>query len=121
MRLARLPASSAHAAPRLAPPRAAPVLVVSPRHTMAAIGGEPAAMPRPSVTRLDETPAAAPPGAKVIDVDFAVVSVKRAPRAKRGWFGNIKHALSMAAWAALIGFLIPPTFVLVGLFLRHAG
>jgi hypothetical protein len=121
LRLARL-ASASLRAPQLAPPRRTPTLVASaPRHIMAAIGGEPMEMPRLSVTRLDETPAAAPPGATVIDVEFAVISAKHAARAKRNWFGKLKHALSMAAWAALIGFLIPPAVVLASLLLRQAG
>ena len=65
-------------------------------------------MPAPRSTLLRETPDAAPTGARVIDAHYNVVR-----GASRGVWGRIKTVLMAIFWAALIGFLIPPAWVLV--------
>ena len=55
---------------------------------------------------LRETPNAAPANAQVIDASYEVV------RSKRGVLGAIRMACLALFWAALIGFLIPPAWVL---------
>jgi hypothetical protein len=57
--------------------------------------------------RLRETPNAAPLGAQVIDARFEVVAGKR-----RGVLGAIWMAFLAVFWAALIGFLIPPAWMI---------
>jgi hypothetical protein len=122
---ARLVAPPRGAAGALSPPRRAALAPMfgAPRHIMAAIDAEACAMPRPSVIRLEESPAPPPRSATIIDAEFAVVGGKRAKkqRPQRGFFGKIKRALTLAAWAALIGLMIPPTVVAVSLLLRHSG
>ena len=58
-------------------------------------------------TRLRETPNAAPLGAQVIDAQFEVVGGKR-----RGVLGAIWTACVAVFWAALIGLLIPPAWMI---------
>lgn len=65
-------------------------------------------MPAPRSTVLRETPDAAPSGAQVIDAQYQVVGGK-----SRGVLRRIKTALLALFWAALVGFLIPPAWVLV--------
>lgn len=62
-------------------------------------------MPRPIPLR--EAPGAAPPGAPVIDAEFRVV------RRRRGVLGALRRALAALLWAALIGFLVPPLWMLM--------
>lgn len=57
--------------------------------------------------RLRETPDAAPLGAQVIDAQFEVVAGKR-----RGVLANIWMACVAVFWAAVIGLLIPPVWLL---------
>ncbi len=57
--------------------------------------------------RLRETPNAAPLGAQVIDAQFEVVAGKR-----RGVLGALWTAFVAIFWAALIGFLIPPAWMI---------
>lgn len=65
-------------------------------------------MPRPDPIRLREAEASRPlHEAKVIDAEFRVVD--RAPRALR----MIWRALLAVFLAALIGFLIPPAWILL--------
>lgn len=64
-------------------------------------------MPAPRATLLRETPQAAQTGT-VIDARYEVVKGK-----KNGILRRIKTALTWILLAALIGFLIPPTWVLV--------
>ena len=65
-----------------------------------------AAMPA-KATRLRESHEAAPPSAKVIDAEFAIV------RGRRGWAAKLTLALAATALAALAGMLIPPLVVAV--------
>jgi hypothetical protein len=57
--------------------------------------------------RLRETPNAAPEGAHIIDARYELVSGKH-----RGVLGTLWIACVALFWAALIGFLIPPTWVI---------
>ena len=63
-------------------------------------------MPRPTVTRLKETLAAAPRRAEVIDVEFKVVG-------RRTIFGRIARFMLALAIAALVGALIPVAWAIV--------
>ena len=63
-------------------------------------------MPALRSTVLRETPDAAPSGAPVIDAQYQIVGGK-----PRGILRRIKTALMALFWAALIGFLIPPAWV----------
>ena len=65
-------------------------------------------MPAPLSTVLRETPDAAQSGARVIDARYEVVKGKN-----RGIIRRIKTALFAIFLAALIGFLIPPAWVLI--------
>lgn len=56
--------------------------------------------------RLRETPAAAPNGAHVIEARYEIVG------RKRGMLGAIRAAFIALFCAALIGFLIPPAWML---------
>jgi hypothetical protein len=56
--------------------------------------------------RLREMPNAAPTGRRVIDASYEIV------RGKRGVLGAIWIACLALFWAALIGFLIPPAWVI---------
>ena len=58
-------------------------------------------------TRLRETPRAAPEGAHVIEAHYELVSGKR-----RSFLGTLWIAAVALFWAALIGFLIPPAWVM---------
>ena len=58
-------------------------------------------------TRLRETPDAAPEGAHIIDARYELVSGKQ-----RGFLGTLWLASVALFWATLIGFLIPPAWVI---------
>jgi hypothetical protein len=58
-------------------------------------------------TRLRETPNAAPEGAQIIDARYELVGGRQ-----RGFFGTLWLACVALFWAALIGFLIPPAWVM---------
>lgn len=78
-------------------------------------------MPRgPKPTRLRENPRAAPPGARVIDVPYEVVGRKgRAPRPKpqRSFLGQVKWWFNAITTALIVGFLIPPAWLVLRAFL----
>ena len=57
--------------------------------------------------RLRETPNAAPEGAQIIDAPYEIVGGKQ-----RGILGTLWLACVALFWAALIGFLIPPAWVI---------
>ena len=66
-------------------------------------------MARPNTIRLRETKGAArAPNEHVIDADFKEVGLKRRTMVGRLWI-----ALVAVFWAAVIGFLIPPAWVLL--------
>jgi hypothetical protein len=65
-------------------------------------------MGRHEPIRARETRGAFGPGVEVIDVAFTEVGGKR-----RTIWGRIKSALQALLWAAVIGFLIPPAWVLI--------
>lgn len=65
-------------------------------------------MPAPRSTVLRETPSAAQSGAPVIDAHYQVVGGK-----SRGILRRARKVLMAILWAALIGFLIPPAWVLI--------
>ncbi len=65
-------------------------------------------MPRPNVVRLREAPGAPGGDARVIDAKFTEVRAKR-----RSWLSRLWTACVAVFWAAVIGFLIPPAWVLV--------
>ena len=67
--------------------------------------------PRPILLR--ETPNAAPANARIIDATFEIVG------RKRGLLGNTWITCVAAFWAALIGFLIPPVWVIAERLLRN--
>ena len=58
-------------------------------------------------TRLRETPSAAREDAHVIDASFEIVGPRR-----RGALGTLWIACVAIFWAALIGFLAPPAWVM---------
>ena len=64
-------------------------------------------MSQPPPTRLRESEDQTPRGAKVIDARFEVIGSKRST-----WIERIGSALVMLFWAAVIGFLIPPLWML---------
>jgi hypothetical protein len=64
-------------------------------------------MVRPHTIRLRETRARHARDGRVIDAKFSEVRGER-----RTWWGRIKLAVVAVFWAALIGFLIPPAWVL---------
>lgn len=64
-------------------------------------------MPRRQPLRLRETPDAPASNGAIIDADFKVVG--KAPGVWRGLW----RALLAIFWAALIGLLLPPAWVLV--------
>lgn len=78
------------------------------RLALAAILRERGAMPRPEPVRLREAPGRPAPNAEVIDVKYVEVGRKR-----RGILGKIWFALVTVFWAAVIGFLIPPAWMLL--------
>ncbi len=61
--------------------------------------------PRPILLR--ETPNAAPANARIIDVNFEIVD------RKRSILGNIWITCIAIFWATVIGFLIPPAWLIV--------
>jgi hypothetical protein len=65
-------------------------------------------MPRNDTIRLREAPGRPAPDAEVIDVKYVEVGAKR-----RRLLGRLWMALVTVFWAAVIGFLIPPAWVLV--------
>jgi hypothetical protein len=65
-------------------------------------------MGRHEPIRLRETHEALAPSAEIIDVMFTEVGRKR-----RTIWGRIKTGLHALLWAATIGFLIPPAWVLI--------
>jgi len=65
-------------------------------------------MSRPPTTRLREAPGRPAPQAHVIDAKFTEVGVKR-----RGILGRVWIALVALFWAAVIGFLIPPAWIVM--------
>ncbi len=67
-------------------------------------------MTRPETVRLKEAEAIAPTpdGARVIDAKFKEVDGER-----RTIWGRFKLAVIAVFWAAVIGFLIPPAWMLV--------
>jgi hypothetical protein len=58
-------------------------------------------------TRLRETPTAAPAGAQIIEASYELVGGKQ-----RGFLGALWIAAVALFWAALIGLLIPPAWVM---------
>lgn len=65
-------------------------------------------MGRHEPLRLRETSEVFPPGAPVLDVEFTEVGAK-----PRTLWDRIKAGLQALLWAATIGFLIPPAWVLL--------
>jgi hypothetical protein len=66
-------------------------------------------MARPQITPLRETKGAShAPNEHVIDADFKEVGLKRRTIVGRLWI-----ALVAVFWAAVIGFLIPPAWVVI--------
>ena len=65
-------------------------------------------MGRHEPTRLRETRATIAPNAKVLDVTFSEVG-----RGRRTIWGGVKAGLQTLLWAATIGFLVPPAWVLI--------
>jgi hypothetical protein len=65
-------------------------------------------MSRPQPVRLREAPGSPAPDAEVIDAKYVEVGRKR-----RGVFGRLWIALVTVFWVAVIGFLIPPAWVLI--------
>jgi len=63
-------------------------------------------MPKPQPVRLREAPGGPAPDAQVIDVPYVEV------RKRRGILGRVWFALVAVFWAAVIGFLIPPAWLL---------
>jgi hypothetical protein len=64
-------------------------------------------MRAPRTIPLRETPAAAPEGARIIDASFEIVTRRRG-LLSRVWIMGVA-----IFWAALIGFLIPPAWLLI--------
>jgi hypothetical protein len=65
-------------------------------------------MARPHPVRLRETPGQPAPDARVIDAKYVEVGRKR-----RGILGRLWIACVAVFWAAVIGLLIPPAFVVM--------
>jgi len=65
-------------------------------------------------TPLRETPSAAPQGAQIIDARYELVGGKQ-----RGFLGTLRLACVALFWAALIGFLIPPAWVMAERLFGH--
>ncbi len=59
-------------------------------------------------TQLRELKGAPPRGARVIDAKFTEVRGQR-----RTIWGKVKLAVAALFWAAVVGFLVPPAWVLV--------
>lgn len=64
-------------------------------------------MPKQQPVRLREAPGRLDPGAQVIDADYTEVGKRRR------FFRHIWMALVALFWAAVIGFLIPPAWLLM--------
>jgi hypothetical protein len=64
-------------------------------------------MREPRAILLRETPNAAPTGARVIDTSFEIVG------RRRGFFGHVWAARVAIFWAAVVGLLIPPAWLIV--------
>lgn len=67
-------------------------------------------MGRHDTIRLTEAKGPPPVAAEVIDVRFSEVRGQR-----RTFWGRLKAGLQALLWAAVIGFLIPPAWVLLQL------
>ena len=78
------------------------------RLASAAILGDLRPMTRPHVVRLRETPGEPARDTRVIDAKFTEVGLKR-----RSILGRLWMACVAVFWAAAIGFLIPPAWVVV--------
>lgn len=65
-------------------------------------------MPAPRATVLRETPDAAQSGARVIDAQYQVVGGK-----SRGILRRVGKVAMTIFWAALVGFLVPPAWVII--------
>lgn len=65
-------------------------------------------MGRPEIIELREAEGIPPADARVIDVKFSEVA-----GARRTLWGRVKAALHALLWAATVGFLIPPAWVLL--------
>jgi hypothetical protein len=78
------------------------------RLALAAILRERGAMSRSQPVRLREAPGGPAPDARVIDAKFTEVGRKR-----RGVLGRVWIALVALFWAAVIGFLIPPAWIVM--------
>lgn len=65
-------------------------------------------MPAPRSTVLRETPDAAQSGGPVIDAQYQVVGGK-----SRGILRRARKVLMAIFWAALVGFMIPPAWILI--------
>jgi hypothetical protein len=61
-------------------------------------------MARHQTIRLREATAAPAQGAQVIDAEFKEV--------RRSWWTKFKVAVATVFWAALIGFMLPPLWLL---------
>jgi hypothetical protein len=73
--------------------------------------------PHPSTERLRETPDAAPAGARTLDAEYVVVQGPKRPgaaraRPKKPLLKRIKWWANAIAIAAIVGFLIPPAYLL---------
>ncbi len=73
-------------------------------------------MPREPVTPLRETHGAVSRDAEIIDAKFTEVGGKHA----RFW-RRVRTAIVALFWAAVIGFLIPPVWMLVQRLQEQAG
>lgn len=73
-------------------------------------------MPREPVTRLQEAHGPVADDANVIDAKFTEVGGKRT----RFW-RRVRGALIALFWAAVIGFLIPPAWMLLQLLHEQGG
>lgn len=67
--------------------------------------------PEPAI-ELQETPLAAPFTAKIIDADFTVVRQGARNRRQKSLWARIKWWAKAIAITLLIGFLIPPAFLI---------
>jgi hypothetical protein len=68
--------------------------------------------PHSHAERLRETPDAAPRGAPTIDADYVVLQGPKRPKAKKPLLKRIKWWVNAIAITAIVGFLIPPAFLL---------
>lgn len=72
-------------------------------------------MPREPVTRLREARGPTPADASVIEAKFTEVG------GKAGFWRRVRTAVIALFWAAVIGFLIPPVWMLVQRFNEQGG